>query len=360
MRISGLWLSLWVYWTEQEERPRPCVMSFYHCVKLWRTRGKHVLWNGACLLVLVVLSDWKSCPLSTDGAIRLCYSQQTLGLLSTTCSHSQTVGFSILTIDSMMWQMIVNRSLPTLRMVTDSIMVGETARVGAPWVRAALTSSRFVYGVWWYIFKYKIWSTILSDAFCTQLHNTYVHTYIHTYIHTHTHIHTYIHIYIHTYIFIQHTHARTCAYKICKKPLLQTLSTTNLHISPSYVALPNRFCLKYANNKNGTPIVFLCTAYERAFRLLGSLMYSLYLHKRKMLFFDPSCVHVMVYKILIAVRWKYMNNQLYYFASTLDKCNTVLLVCRCGRSVCRHDLLFDCMRAIVNSLVWRNVKTCGF
>ena len=157
--------------------------------------------------------------------------------------------------------------------------------------------------------------------------------------------------------------------KYVSKPLSQTASTPNLHIPLSYVALPNRFCLKYANNTNGTPFVFLCTAYERAVRLLGSLMYLLYLHKRKMLLFDPSCFHVMVYKILIAVRCKYANNQIYPFALPPHSIEATPYCCSVDVPVlsCNHNLLFGCMRrrevvltARLNGLVWRNVRTCGF
>jgi hypothetical protein len=63
------------------------------------------------------------------------------------------VEFWTLTIVSMMWQMTVSRSLQTLRMVTDSIMVGEMALVAALWVQAVRTSSRFVFGVACFLFK---------------------------------------------------------------------------------------------------------------------------------------------------------------------------------------------------------------
>jgi hypothetical protein len=43
-----------------------------------------------------------------------------------------------------------------------------------------------------------------------------------------------------------------------------------------------------------------------------------------MLFFDASYFHIMDYKILIAVRLKYLNKQICYFASILDKSNTEL------------------------------------
>ena len=43
--------------TEQNKRKDrwPCVMSIYQCKVMKNTLGKRILWNGACLLVLIFL-----------------------------------------------------------------------------------------------------------------------------------------------------------------------------------------------------------------------------------------------------------------------------------------------------------------